>query len=104
MHLTEQCTRLSKTAIERLKALGQNVLLLCTSCVVLNSHDKLVEAAIKLQQVASVDDKRLKNLQTEVNEFKKAIFKMKELVIGNTSAQETVVHQLLNQRSLRHLL
>ena len=83
-HLTEQCTKPLKTAIEGLKALGQNVFLLSNSFAVLNIRDKLVKSATKLQQVAPVKDKRLKTLETEVNEIKKAISEMKETVIINT--------------------
>ena len=77
MHLNEKCTQLSKTAILGIKELRQNALLICNNCVALKKPDKLIETASKIQQQAPIEDKKLKSLQTEVNDNKKAITDLK---------------------------
>ena len=91
MHLSEKCTKLSKTAIEGIKALGQNALLLCNLCITLKKRDRLIEAGTKLQQSAPAEDKRLKSLQSEVNEIKKALDEIKETVTSNPTAGQNNV-------------
>ena len=45
MHLTESCTFLSKAALNGIKELGLNALLICDDCVELKKRDELIEKA-----------------------------------------------------------
>ena len=48
-----------------------------TTVLLLKKRDKLIETASKIQQQAPIEDKKFKSLQTEVNDFKKAITDLK---------------------------
>ena len=77
MHINENCTKLSKVALDGIKELGQNALLLCNLCVILKKRDKLIESANASRQHEALDDQKLKALQADFNEMMKTTSEIK---------------------------
>ena len=85
IRLYQKCTQLSKTATLAINELGQNALLIYINCVTFKTRDKLIETVSKIQQQAPIEDKKLKSLQTVVNDIKKAITDLKFSFEQNSS-------------------
>ena len=77
MHLTTECTALSPAAINGMKELGMNAMLLCYTCVENNERDNLIRG----RALASISEK-LKSLDVS-EKLKNMKKRQKDLVDSN---------------------
>ena len=70
--MTTNCTLLSQTAINGIKELGSNALLLCNKSVQAKEDVRLTECRKQLKELKAEKGQSFKSLEKEVSEIKKA--------------------------------
>ena len=95
MHFNENCTLLIETALKDIVALGQNVLLLCNTCVGENKKEniaKLLQQLIpnKTGQILSIekDFEELKQTLSEIKDYMKE--KQDQAVQGKSNVESSL--------------
>ena len=73
MHLTTNCTGLSKAAVNGVLAIGKNALLLCNKCIEEKRHKKLAQSA----HVNTVSNE---HHETEMTDLKKTVSEIRTLL------------------------
>ena len=70
MHLTTECTAITPAAVNRIKELGMNAMLLCNTCGVNNERDNFIRGralASLSEKLESLDvGEKLKNTENQL--------------------------------------
>ena len=80
MHLTENCTGLSETAMKRVLAPGKNALLLRNACVEDKRQEKFADALQEHATVKEHQENQMKYLECEMTDLKKAVSEIKSFI------------------------